>query len=183
MQLWRVDSDLKLEKFPELNSHNTLKYLTNKSEGAGILVTLSEAGITYVKEVLVNEILTEITPLSLPDIHSQVACPIGRVDTAITHIELSGANFSHSDVDLGKTGITVTAEDIKTKIHLHWEYKYASSYIPLPISDAGWADIEVSFWPLPVSLIELYLWLSLFHVCHYRQEGQIVQLHSIKSFS
>ncbi|KAH8953031.1 hypothetical protein BDL97_08G003200 [Sphagnum fallax] len=140
---WRVDSDLKLEKIPELNSHNTLKYLTNNSEGAGILVTLSEAGITYVKEVLVNEILTEITPLSLPDIHSQVACPIGRVDTAITHIELSGANFSHSDVDLGKTGITVIAEDIKTKIHLHWEYKYASSYIPLPISDAGWADIEV----------------------------------------
>jgi hypothetical protein len=160
LQLWRFDSDLKLEKFPELNSHNTLKYLTNNSEGAGILVTLSEAGITYVKEVLVNQILTEITPLSLPDIHSQVACPIGRVDTAITHIELSGANFSHSDVDLGKTGITVIAEDIKTKIHLHWEYKYASSYIPLPISDAGWADIEVSFWPLPVSLIELYLWLS-----------------------
>jgi hypothetical protein len=53
---------LKLEKFPELNSHNTLKYLTNKSEGAGILVTLSEAGITYVKEVLVNEILTENSP-------------------------------------------------------------------------------------------------------------------------
>jgi hypothetical protein len=99
--------DLNLDQILEDSSHNTQQYLTDDGEGAGILGTLSEAGLSYVKEVLVNQILKEITPLSLPDIHSQAKSPIGRVDATITHIELSGANVSYSDVDLGKTGISV----------------------------------------------------------------------------
>jgi len=123
------------------------KYLTNidnSEEVAGILVTLSEVGITYVKEVLVNQILSDIIPLALPDIHLQVKAPVGLVDTTITRLELSGANVSHSDVKLGKTAITVSAENIKAKIHFHWVYQYTSSYIPFPVTDGGWADVEVS---------------------------------------
>jgi lipopolysaccharide-binding protein len=131
---------LKLDQVLEQRSYDTL---TNNSEGAGILGTLSEAGIAYVKEVLVNQILEEITPLSLPDMHSQVKSPIGRVDATITHFQLSGANVSHSDVELGKTGITVFAGDITAQIRLHWAYQYTSSYIPFPLGDGGWADIEV----------------------------------------
>jgi hypothetical protein len=140
----------------EQRSYDTL---TNNSEGAGILGTLSEAGIAYVKEVLVNQILKEITPLSLPDMHSQVKSPIGRVDAAITHFQLSGANVSHSDVELGKAGITVFAGDITAQIRLHWAYQYTSSYIPFPLGDGGWADIEVSFWFLSISLNQVMPWL------------------------
>ncbi|CAM6027186.1 unnamed protein product [Sphagnum balticum] len=139
-ELWRTHSDLKLDQVLEQRSYDTL---TNNSEGAGILGTLSEAGIAYVKEVLVNQILKEITPLSLPDMHSQVKSPIGQVDAAITHFQLSGANVSHSDVELAKAGITVFAGDITAQIRLHWAYQYTSSYIPFPLGDGGWADIEV----------------------------------------
>ncbi|CAM6042964.1 unnamed protein product [Sphagnum compactum] len=132
----------------EENSRSMLKkYLTNNDnseEVAGILVTLSEVGITYVKEVLVNQILSDIIPLALPDIHLQVKAPVGLVDTTITRLELSGANVSHSDVKLGKTAITVSAENIKAKIHFHWVYQYTSSYIPFPVTDGGWADVEVT---------------------------------------
>ncbi len=145
-QLWRLHLDLNLDQILEHSSHNTQQYLTDDSEGAGILGTLSEAGLIYVKEVLVNQILKEITPLSLPDIHSQAKSPIGQVDTTITHIELSGANVSYSDVDLGKTGITVFAGDIKARMRFHWKYECTSSYIPFPVTDGGWADVEVSFW-------------------------------------
>jgi hypothetical protein len=143
-QLWRPHLDLNLDQILEHSSHNTQQYLTDDSEGAGILGTLSEAGLIYVKEVLVNQILKEITPLSLPDIHSQAKSPIGQVDTTITHIELSGANVSYSDVDLGKTGITVFAGDIKARMRFHWKYECTSSYIPFPVTDGGWADVEVT---------------------------------------
>lgn len=112
-------------------------------EVAGIMVTLSESGINYVKEVLVNEILAEITPLALPDINAHVDSPIGRLDTKISQILLSGANVSYSDVDLGKTGITVFAGDVEARIRLHWYYEYSASYVPWPVNDGGWADVEV----------------------------------------
>ena len=113
-------------------------------EAAGILVTLSESGLTYVKEVLVNRILEEITPLALPDIKVRTNSPIGHVDMEITKIELSGANVSYSDVDLGKTGITVIAGDIQARLRLHWYYEYSATYVPFPINDGGWADVKVS---------------------------------------
>ncbi|KAG0582311.1 hypothetical protein KC19_3G050700 [Ceratodon purpureus] len=111
---------------------------------AGIMVTISESGLNYAKEVLVNEILAEITPLLLPDIKAHVTSPIGRVDMRISHIELSGANVSYSDVDLGKTGITVFAGDIHARIRLHWYYEYTATYVPFPVNDGGWADINVN---------------------------------------
>lgn len=117
------------------------------SDVAGIMVTLSESGLTYVKEVLVNEILAEITPLALPDIKAMVDSPIGRLSTQITHIELSGANVSYSDVDLEKTGITVFAGDIQARIRLHWYYEYSATYMPFPVNDGGWADVEVKICP------------------------------------
>lgn len=110
---------------------------------AGIMVTVSESGLNYAKEVLVNEILAEITPLWLPDIKTHIISPIGRVDTQISHIELSGANVSYSDIDLGKTGVTVFAGDIHARIRLHWYYKYTAPYVPFPVNDGGWADVEV----------------------------------------
>ena len=110
---------------------------------AGIMVTISESGLQYAKEVLVNEILAELTPLSIPDIKAHISSPIGRVDMQISHIELSGANVSYSDVDLGKMGITVFAGDVRARIRLHWYYEYTATYVPFPVNDGGWADIYV----------------------------------------
>lgn len=111
---------------------------------AGIMVTLSESGLTYAKEMLVNQLLEEITPLMLPDIKTHTDSPLGRVDMEISHIELSGANVSYSDVDLWKTGITVFAGDINARIRLHWYFKFMSMFVPFPLSDRGWADVEVT---------------------------------------
>uniref|UniRef100_A0A7I4EBQ8 Lipid-binding serum glycoprotein C-terminal domain-containing protein n=1 Tax=Physcomitrium patens TaxID=3218 RepID=A0A7I4EBQ8_PHYPA len=111
---------------------------------AGIMVTLSESGLTYAKEMLVNQLLEEITPLMLPDIKTHTDSPLGRVDMEISHIELSGANVSYSDVDLWKTGITVFAGDINARIRLHWYFKFMSMFVPFPLSDRGWADVEVN---------------------------------------
>jgi len=110
---------------------------------AGIMVTLSESGLNYAKEVLVNEILAEMTPLPLPNATMHVTSPIGRVDVLMSHIELSGANVSYSDVDLGKIGVTVFAGDVSAGIRFRWQYQYTSSYVPFPVVDGGWADVEV----------------------------------------
>ena len=115
------------------------------SDVAGIMITLSDSGLTYVKEVLLNEVLAEITPLALPDIKAHVDSPVGRLDTQITQIELSGANVSYSDIDLGKTGITVFGGEIQARIRLHWYYEYTATYVPFPVNDGGWADVKVKF--------------------------------------
>lgn len=112
-------------------------------EVAGIMVTLSNSGIDYVKEVLVNEILAEITPLVLPDIKGHVDTPIGRLDTKLSQILLSGANVSYSDVDMDQSSITIFAGDVHARIRFHWYYEYSASYVPWPVNDGGWADVEV----------------------------------------
>jgi hypothetical protein len=116
----------------------------NATGVAGIMITVSESGLKYAKEVLLNEILAEITPLLIPDIKAHITSPVGRVDMQISHIELSGANISYSDVDLGKTGITVFAGDIHARIRLHWYYEYTATYVPFPVNDGGWANINVT---------------------------------------
>lgn len=116
----------------------------NSTGVAGIMITVSESGLKYAKEVLLNEILAEITPLLIPDIKAHITSPVGRVDMQISHIELSGANISYSDVDLGKTGITVFAGGIHARIRLHWYYEYTATYVPFPVNDGGWANINVT---------------------------------------
>ncbi|BBN17123.1 hypothetical protein MPTK1_7g12170 [Marchantia polymorpha subsp. ruderalis] len=133
----------------KLNQENSGGEILRKSRAdtagsAGILGTLSEQGLVYVKEVLVNEILAEVTPLDIPDIITRVNSPIGRVDTTITQIVLSGATVHYSDIELGQTGITIYAAGIKASLVMDWRYQYTATYVPFPVQDGGRAEVEVT---------------------------------------
>ncbi|KAL2613523.1 hypothetical protein R1flu_025215 [Riccia fluitans] len=111
---------------------------------AGILGTLSQEGLVYVKDVLINEILAAATPLDIPDIVARVNSPIGRVDTTVTQIVLSGVQVKYSKIELGDTGITIYAAGIKASILMDWRYQYTATYVPFPVTDAGTAEVEVT---------------------------------------
>jgi lipopolysaccharide-binding protein len=112
---------------------------------AGIMVTASDAALRYAKEVVVREVVAEMSPvLALPDVKTRVTSPVGRVDAELAHIEISGVNVSSSQVDLGKDGVvTVGAGDVRASIRFHWRYQYEASYVPFPVNDSGWADVQV----------------------------------------
>ncbi|EFJ04326.1 hypothetical protein SELMODRAFT_138877 [Selaginella moellendorffii] len=111
---------------------------------AGILVTLSEMGISYVREVLVESVLQDLTPLNLPNVKRRVEWPIGIVDVELKNIVIVYANVSSSNVDLGNTGIWFNASGVETKVSLDWKYTYTASLIPFPISDSGTATAKVN---------------------------------------
>lgn len=121
---------------------------------AGILGTLSEEGLEYVKEVLVGEILEEVTPLQISDINSRVNSPIGRLDMSITNIFLVAVDVYYSDIELGPNGITIYAAGIQAILEARWEYHYTASYVPFPVGDGGHAEVKVLFFSLSRSLSE-----------------------------
>ncbi|KAL3679442.1 hypothetical protein R1sor_022398 [Riccia sorocarpa] len=113
-------------------------------EAAGILGTLSQEGLVYVKDVLINEILASAIPLDIPDISARMNSPIGRVDTTVTQIVLSGVKVKYSEIELGDNGITIYAAGIKANISMDWRYQYTATYVPFPVIDAGTASVEVT---------------------------------------
>lgn len=127
---------LELQRTPDV-------LVSGDGNSAGVMVNLSESGLSYVKDVLLEQILEEVTPLVLPDMKTRINSPIGRLDVEVSHNELSWANVSRSDVVLGKKGITVFVGHIHAGVRLHWKYKYTATYVPFPVNDGGWADVEV----------------------------------------
>lgn len=128
---------LELQRTPDV-------LVSGDGNSAGVMVNLSESGLSYVKDVLLEQILEEVTPLVLPDMKTRINSPIGRLDVEVSHNELSWANVSRSDVVLGKKGITVFVGHIHAGVRLHWKYKYTATYVPFPVNDGGWADVEVN---------------------------------------
>lgn len=128
------------------SSHSTFLPSSNNTGVAGITITVSESGLTYAKEVLVKEILAEITPLLLPDIKARVITPLGRLDTVLSHVELLGANVSYSQLNLGKTGVMVFAGDVHATMRVHWFYEFTANYVPFLVHDAGSPGGRTSRW-------------------------------------
>lgn len=123
---------------------NSLRGDDGPVSAAGILGTLSGEGLEYVKDVLVGEILEDLTPLKISDISSRINSPIGRVDTLISDIYLQGAEVYYSDIELSNYGITIYAAGITATLEARWEYQYTASYVPFPVEDGGQAEVKVS---------------------------------------
>eukprot|EP00249_Psilotum_nudum_P022822 c28652_g1_i2 orf=473-2203(-) len=107
-------------------------------------IIISQRGLDYVKEILLQQILQQITPLRLPDIKKNAYIPIvGQVDAVLRNITLVKAEVTDSNISLENSGITITGHGVHANIMLRWQYKYYVGWIPIPISDRGRADVKV----------------------------------------
>ncbi|CAM6099422.1 unnamed protein product [Calypogeia fissa] len=137
-----IDSG-KVFRLKQSVDRDSLRAANVSKSGAGILGTLSEEGLEYVKDVLVGEILEEVTPLQISDINSRISTPIGRIDTLISDIYLEGAAVYYSDIELTTYGVTIYAAGITATLEANWEYHYTASYVPWPVGDGGRAEVKV----------------------------------------
>eukprot|EP00850_Spirogloea_muscicola_P023174 SM000334S12543 [mRNA] locus=s334:24154:27375:- [translate_table: standard] len=108
----------------------------------GMLATLSERGLTYVKDVLIEQVLEELTPLHVPDIRVRVSFKVGHVDLRLSRITLLGALVPNAEIDLGDSGVTIFASGVVANITLDWHVVASGGIVPVSVKDHGYANVR-----------------------------------------
>lgn len=114
------------------------------NEEGYIKVDISNKGLDFMKEVLVQMAETSLVPLDLPKIEKSKHIPvIGTVDMVLSSITMDNIHVISSTVKAGDTGIVVSVSGAYANMTMNWEYSYSNWLFPVPISDNGQASIQV----------------------------------------
>ncbi|KAK8963064.1 putative BPI/LBP family protein [Platanthera guangdongensis] len=110
-----------------------------------ISAVISEKGLVFVKDFLVEQAIRSLTSLRLPDIEKSVKIPlIGGVHLAASNIMLDNIDVSSSTIRPSDTGIQIVASGASASLSLKWNYTYSTWFlIPVEVSDNGSAFVQV----------------------------------------
>ena len=109
------------------------------SGAPGMEASLSAYGLNYAKEVVVHEILDEMTPLAISDIFlTETSYYFGSVEVELTEIVLANLTMLNAEIALDEDIITVFAEQVEANMTLKWHYAYAGL-----VGDKGNASVQV----------------------------------------
>ncbi|KAK8936795.1 putative BPI/LBP family protein [Platanthera zijinensis] len=110
-----------------------------------ISAVISEKGLVFVKDFLVEQAIRSLTSLRLPDIEKSVKIPlIGGVHLAASNIILDNIDVSSSTIQPSDTGIQIVASGANANLSLKWNYTYSTWFlIPVEVSDNGSAFVQV----------------------------------------
>ncbi|KDP39204.1 hypothetical protein JCGZ_00961 [Jatropha curcas] len=118
-----------------------ITHLQSNEEGY-ISVLLSDKGIDFTKDVLINKAVSSMIPLQLPDIEKHVKIPLlGKVLVVLSNITIYDVNFASSSVETGDTGIILVASGGTADLTMNWMYSYKNWIVV--ISDSGDASVQV----------------------------------------
>lgn len=115
--------------------------LQSNEEGY-ISLLLTNKGVDFAKDVLINKAVSTIIPLQLPDIEKSVKIPlIGKVHMILSNITIYSVNISSSYVETGNPGLVLVASGATASLSMKWAYSYSTWLIV--ISDSGDASVQV----------------------------------------
>lgn len=111
-----------------------------------ISAVISEQGLDFVKDLLIEQELRALVPLKIPDIERSIRIPpIGAVHVSIANITLFHVNISFSTVHAGDSGVVIVVSGATANLSMDWRYSYSTWFIiPIEISDQGSALIQVN---------------------------------------
>lgn len=113
-------------------------------EQGHITAEVSNKGLDFLKELLIEKAEYEIVPLELPDIEKSVGVPIiGTVKMAATSITIQTIHVTSSTLRAGDTGIVIDVSGATANLSMSWEYSYSTWWFVL--SDKGNATVQVFF--------------------------------------
>ncbi|KAG1327313.1 putative BPI/LBP family protein [Cocos nucifera] len=113
-------------------------------EESFISAVVSEKGLNFVKDLLIEKAVKTLTPLGLPDIEKNVKIPVvGAVHMAASNITLLSIDISSSTVQPGESGIVIVASGAMANLSMDWLYSYSTWLVPIEISDEGSAFVQV----------------------------------------
>lgn len=111
---------------------------------AFISLSITQNGLDFVKELLVNKAISSLVPLQLPNIEKTAKIPVvGNVYMVLSNITIYHIYVPSSSVKPGETGISITASGVTCDLSMNWYYSYSTWLVPVEISDRGRAEVQV----------------------------------------
>ncbi|GAB4846083.1 hypothetical protein Ancab_025081 [Ancistrocladus abbreviatus] len=110
-----------------------------------ISLSVSEKGLDFVKDLLIDKAVSSLTPLELPQIEKYVKIPlVGRVhiilsDIIIYHIDVPSSIVKSGEAAAG--GVLIDASGATANLTMNWKYYYKTWFIK--VSDKGNASVQV----------------------------------------
>ncbi|KAK6934517.1 Lipid-binding serum glycoprotein, C-terminal [Dillenia turbinata] len=109
-----------------------------------ISVEVSDVGLEFVKDLLINKAISSLTPLELPPIEKSKKIPVvGNVHMNLTNITIYEVSVSSSSVKTGVRGLDIVALNATANINMNWRYSYRTWLVPVEITDKGNASVQV----------------------------------------
>ncbi|CAN8295583.1 unnamed protein product [Cochlearia groenlandica] len=116
-------------------------------------VLISQTGLDFVKNILVNKAIASIIPLQIPRIEKSVRIPfLGGIDVVVSNLTIFELDVASSVVELGETGVVIVASGTTCNLSMNWHYSYSTWLPPIEISDQGIASVQVEGMEIGLSL-------------------------------
>ncbi|KAJ0245062.1 putative BPI/LBP family protein [Hirschfeldia incana] len=116
-------------------------------------ILISQNGLDFVKNLLVNKAIASIIPLQIPRIEKSVRIPfLGGIDVVVSNLTIYELDVASSYVKLGETGVVIVASGTTCNLSMNWHYSYATWIPPMEISDQGIASVQVEGMEIGLSL-------------------------------
>ncbi|XP_043688681.1 putative BPI/LBP family protein At1g04970 isoform X2 [Telopea speciosissima] len=116
-------------------------HLQSTEEGF-ISTVISEKGLDFAKDILIEKAISSLTPLYLPQIEKTLKIPlVGNVHFGLSNITIYRVDVPYSYVNPGDTGIAIVASGATANLSMNWFYSYRAWFVT--VSDKGHASIQV----------------------------------------
>lgn len=113
-------------------------------EEGHITAEISNKGLDFLKDLLIENAESSLVPLELPEIEKSAKIPIiGSVQMVLSNIRIESIHVTSSTVKTGDTGVVIDVSGATANLSMSWKYSYNTWLIPISVSDKGNASIQV----------------------------------------
>ncbi|KAK7385992.1 hypothetical protein VNO78_32010 [Psophocarpus tetragonolobus] len=110
-----------------------------------ISVVVSDKGLDFAKDILIDQAIASILQSQLPQIEKTVQVPlVGKAKVVLSDITINDIQVNSSSVNTGDTGIALVISGATADLSLNWRYSVSSWLVPIGISDSGTATVKVN---------------------------------------
>lgn len=105
-------------------------------------MVVSQKGLNFIKDFLIEKAISTIIPLRLPNIEKTVNIAlIGKVHMVLSDITISSIDVESSNIRIGETGVNIVVTKATANMSMKWQYTYNTWLFE--ISDEGDASVQV----------------------------------------
>jgi len=105
---------------------------------------ISDKGLEYAKELLIEKGIASIVMLQLPEIENSAQVSlVGNAKVVLSNITITDVQVNSSSVKTGENGIVLVVSGAIVNLSMRWRYTVSSWLIPIGISDKGTASVKV----------------------------------------
>ncbi|KAK4386936.1 putative BPI/LBP family protein [Sesamum angolense] len=122
-------------------------------EAGHITAEISNKGLDFLKDLLIEKAESSLVPLELPKIEKSVKIPVlGSVQMVLSNIVIERIHVTSSTVKTGDSGIVLDVSGATANLTMNWKYSYSTWLIPIAVSDKGNATVQVEGLEVGLSL-------------------------------